>query len=61
MGNIVDTVKNEVQNSILTANDTNITPKIKFAIRSINASSVENGTSFMARSECGQLIGFLPF
>ena len=60
MGNIVDTVKNEVQNSILTAIDNIITPKIEFAIRSKNASSGKDGTSVMASSECGEHIGFLP-
>ena len=34
MGNIVDTVENRVQNAILTAIDSTITPKIELAIKS---------------------------
>ena len=39
MGKIVDTVEDRIQNAILTAIDSIITPKIELAIRSINASS----------------------
>ena len=39
MGNIVDTVEDRIQNAILTALDSIITPKIELAIKSINASS----------------------
>ena len=39
MGNVVDTVEDRIQNAILTATDSIITPKLELAIRSINASS----------------------
>ena len=47
MGNIVD----RIQNAILTAIDSIITPKIELAIRSINASSGRDSTSVMASLE----------
>ena len=39
MGEIVDTVEDKIQNAILAAIDCFVTPKIKIAIRSINAPS----------------------
>ena len=42
MGNIVDTDEDRIQNAILTAIDSIITPKTELAIRSINASSGRN-------------------
>ena len=39
MNNIVDAVKDRIQNAILTAFDNIVAPKIELAIRSINASS----------------------
>ena len=38
MGNIVETVGDRIQNAILTSNDSNITPKIEWAVKSINTS-----------------------
>ena len=58
MGNIVDTVEDRIQNAILTAIDSNITPKIGLAISSINASSGRDMTSVMASSERGD---YCPF
>ena len=56
MGIIVDTVEDMIQNSILTAIDSIITPKIEFASRSINTSSRRDATSVMASSERGEHI-----
>ena len=39
MNNIIDTVEDRIQNAILSAIDKIVAPKIKLAIRSINASS----------------------
>ena len=62
MGNIVDKFEDRIQNAILTAIDTIITPKIELAIRSINASSGRDATSVMASSERGEQIGITaPF
>ena len=57
MGKIVYTVEDRIQKTILTAIDSNITPKIELAIRSINASSGRDATSVMANSERGEHIG----
>ena len=57
MGNIVDTVENRIQNAILTAIDSIITPEIESAIRSMNASSGRGATSVMVSSERGEHIG----
>ena len=57
MGNIVDTVKEGIQNAILTAVDSIITPKIELATRSITAPSGGDATSVMARSGRGEHIG----
>ena len=57
MGNIDDTVENRIQNAILTAIDSIIVPKIKLAIRSINASSGTDATSVMENSERREHIG----
>ena len=56
MGNIVDTVEDKIQNAILTAIDSNITPRIELAIKSINASSGRDATSVIANSERGEHI-----
>ena len=62
MGNLVDTVEDRIQNAILTAIDSPITPKIELAIRSINASSGLDATSVMANSKRGEHIGITaPF
>ena len=57
MHNIVDTVADRIQNKILAANDIIITPRIHFAITSINASSGRDTGSVTASSERGQHIG----
>ena len=57
MGKIVDTVEYRIQNAILTAIDSMITPKIELAIRSINASTVRDASSVIASSERGEHIG----
>ena len=57
MGNIVDTVESGIQNAILTANDSLITPKIEIAVRSINYSSRQDATSVTANSERGERVG----
>ena len=56
MGNIVDTVEDRIQNAILSAADSIITPKIELAIRSVNASTGREATSLMATSEGGENI-----
>ena len=57
MGNIVNIVENGIENAILAAIDSIITPKIELAIRSINASSGRDATSVIAYSERGEHIG----
>ena len=52
MNNIVDTVEDRIQNSILTAIDYIVAPKVELPIRSINASSGRDATSVAAKSEC---------
>ena len=52
--NIVDTVKDRLENASLTAIDSTITPKIELAVRSINASAGRDATSVMASSEHGE-------
>ena len=54
MGNIVDTVENRIQNAMLTAIDSIITPKIKLAIRSINASSGRDATNLWRVQNVGK-------
>ena len=54
MGNIGHTVKIRIQKAILIAIDNNITPKIKLAVMSINASSGPDATSVTAISESGE-------
>ena len=51
MSNIVDTVKDRIQNAILVAIDNIVAPKIELAIRSINASSGRVVTSVSGNSE----------
>ena len=57
MGNIVDTVEDRIQNTILTAIDSNFIPKIELAIKSKNASSGRDAISVTANSECKEHIG----
>ena len=57
MGNIVDTVEDKIQNAILTAIDSIITPRIELAIWSKNASSGRDATSVTASSERGERVG----
>ena len=45
MGNIVDTVEDRIQNAILTVIGNIIAPRIKLAVRLINASSGQDATS----------------
>ena len=62
MSKIVDTVKDRIQNAILTAIDSIVAPEIELATRSINASSGRDATSITANSECGEHIGItVPF
>ena len=58
ISNFVDTVKDKIRNAILTAIDSIITPKIETLIRSKNASSGQDATSFKANSEQEGHIGF---
>ena len=51
LSNIVETVENMIQNTILTAIDSIVAPKIELAIRSINAASGLDATSFTAISK----------
>ena len=51
---IIDTVEDRIQNTILTAIDTIVAPKIEIAIRSLNASSRRDATSVSAISERGE-------
>ena len=48
MGNNVNTVENRMQNEMLTAIVSNITPEIELAVRSKNASSGGDTTSVPA-------------
>ena len=57
MGYIVDTVEDRIQNGVLTAIDSIISPKIELAISSINASSGRDVTIVMASSDCEENIG----
>ena len=57
LGNIIDTVKDRIQNAILTANDNIVAPKIELAIRSINASSGRDVTSVSANLELREHVG----
>ena len=54
MSIIIDTVEDRIQNANLTAIDSIVAPKIELAIRSKNASSGRNATSFAANSELGE-------
>ena len=57
MNNIVDTIEDRIQNAILTAIDNIIAPKIKLAIRSINASFGRDATNVSAKSERREHVG----
>ena len=57
MGNIVDVVEDRIQNAVLTAIESNITPEVELAIRSLNASSRRYETSVLASAERGEHIG----
>ena len=62
MGNIVDTDEDRIPIAILTAIIRFIAPKIELAIRSIDASSGRDATSFTTNSERGEDIGItVPF
>ena len=62
MSNIVDTDEDKIRNSILTAIDNIVAPKIELAIRSINASFGQDATSVTANSERGEHVGInAPF
>ena len=54
MNNTVDTVEDRIQNAILTAIDNIVAPKIKYAIRSLKASSERDATSVAANLKCGE-------
>ena len=51
---IVYTVEEKIQTAFLTANESNITPKIEQAIRLTNASSGRDATSVIVNSERGK-------
>ena len=57
MSNLVDTVEDRIQNAILAAIDSVVSPNIEFAIRSINASPGQDATSMTANSERGEHVG----
>ena len=57
LGNVVDTVEDRIQNVILAASDNIVAPKIKIAIRSVNASSGRDVTSVAANSEQAEHVG----
>ena len=57
MSNIIDTVKDRIQDAILTAIDNIVAPKIELAIRSINASSGQDVISVSANSERREHVG----
>ena len=59
MGNFVEPVENRIQNSILTAIDYVVTPRIELAVRPINAFSRWDAANFIANSEHGERIGIL--
>ena len=62
MGNNVDTVEHRIQSAILTAFDSNISPKSELAVRSINAFSGRDATSVKANSEREERMGITdPF
>ena len=62
MSNIVETVKDRIQNAILTAIDNIVAPKIELAIKLIYASSGRDATSITANSERGEHLGITaPF
>ena len=57
MSNIVDTVEDRIQNTILTAFDNIVAPKIELAIRSIKASSGRDATNVPTNSERREHVG----
>ena len=61
MNIIVDTVEDRIQNAILTAIENIVIPKIKLAIRSINAFSGRDATSVSANSERRERVGINAF
>ena len=56
MVKITDTIENRIQNAILAAMDSFITPKIKLAIKTIKALCGRDATSVVASSERGEHI-----
>ena len=59
MSIIFDTVEDRIQNAILTAIGNIVAPKIRLAIRSINASSGRDATSVSANSERREHVGII--
>ena len=59
--NIVDTIEDRIQNTILTAIDNIVAPKIELAIRSKKASSGRDATSVAANSERGEHVGIIAY
>ena len=57
MSHIIDTVEDRIQNTILTAIDNIVAPKIELTIGSVNASSGRDVTSVVANSERGEHLG----
>ena len=59
MGKTLGTVEDRIQNTILTAIDNLITPRIELTLRSINASSEQDAASVTVNSECGKHTGII--
>ena len=57
MGNIFETVEDRTQNSILTAIDNNIAPRIELAVRSKKEFPEREAASVTANSELGEQFG----
>ena len=56
MGNIVDTGNDRIKNGIVTSIDTNFTPRIELAVRSLNAFSGRDPINVTANSERGKRV-----
>ena len=59
MSNNFDTVEDRIQKATLIAIGSIVPPKVKLAIRSINASSGWDATSVILNSERGKIQGLL--
>ena len=57
MSKIFDTVEDRIQNTILTAIDSIVAPKIELGFKSISTSSGQDANSFTANSERGEHVG----